>query len=406
MIENLGLKKSILAVLVAVSCMLPFAATASAEPPKVTVVLRYDDYSAKSPIAVERELIEILRRNHTKAVFAVIPFACAIDAQSLMTQKRLPLTPEKIALLKYGIKAGAVEVALHGYSHQTIHTRAQGYSEFAGEQYDTQLRKIQEGKRYLEKALGVPITCFIPPWNHYDENTCKALSAAGIRMLSANLKGPPSKDLQYLPCTAVLQGLLPGVEDGLESPGSGKLLVAQFHHYDFRNRSEDQRATMPLTLFDRLVHRIASLQSIRIVTFSDLADVDLSSARYEANLGRLQLAMLLPKRIRNNNDRSVYLTTAELADRHTRLLAMALGYYAAVILLAGLLGLVLARFLRIRPLYAWLLLLLVGIGATAYVMVYSEQWGLDYSAATNATIGVAAVVGLLVGRLRYRRYEG
>jgi hypothetical protein len=94
------------AVLAVGLCVLALAAMAAAAQPKVTVILRYDDYSTKSPTDMERKMVEILKKRHAKVVFAVTPFVAAKNTEIVCPQKELPLTPLKVSLLKDAVNAG------------------------------------------------------------------------------------------------------------------------------------------------------------------------------------------------------------------------------------------------------------------------------------------------------------
>ena len=132
----------------------------------IIVVFRYDDYSAKSPTEFERKLFASFQRVRACVSVGVIPFVCESDSHDPKPQKLLPLPEEKIELLKKATREGHVEVALHGYSHQTL--SAIRHAEFEGHSYQELLRRIMEGKQSLEQAVGEKVQVFIPPWNRYN----------------------------------------------------------------------------------------------------------------------------------------------------------------------------------------------------------------------------------------------
>ena len=100
-----------------------------------------------------------------------------------------------------------VEVALHGFNHQTNRREeAGGNSEFEGLGYDEQYMKISRGKAILENQLGLKITTFVPPWNSYDSTTLRVLEVSGFSTISAGLWGTceGSSRLSFIPSTCSL----------------------------------------------------------------------------------------------------------------------------------------------------------------------------------------------------------
>ncbi len=346
---------------------------------------------------MDRAIVEILKKRHAKAVFSVIPFRCAGAVCDPSPQKRLPLTPRKVSLLKDAIQAAVIDVAMHGYSHQTIGLKLD--SEFAGDQYDAQLSKIREGKRYLESVFDVPVTSFVPPFNRYDENTCRALSVAGIRLLSGSLLGPTSSSLQFLPATASLPGLVDCVKRRLADQGSGQLIVALFHPFDFQE-SGDSRAITTLEEFDDVVGWLSSHENVRIATFGDESDagVDLTAQRYWANHPKkLTWSTLLPQGLRPTTCASgAYLTQSAIASAHRTAIATVLGLYAAIVAPAGGLGFLAARVLRTHHLSALFLLVPFTFAVVLVLMLRGRFLrGVRHKALAAA-----------LGRLRRRTNEG
>jgi hypothetical protein len=285
--------------------------------------------------------------------------------------------------------------------------RGDGCSEFAGDRYDRQLRKIGGGKRYLERTFGVPVISFIPPWNDYDENTCRALSAAGVHVLSAELKGPTGADLRLLPQTIAQPGLRGSVEDGLAAQGNGQLVVALIHPFDFKE-SGDPRAIMTLAQFDDLLGWLLSHENVRIATLADemVAGADLTPERYRANLPRWTWSRLLPPSLRHfGAAQGVYLTRTAVAAADRTTIALVVALYAVIVLAAGGLGFLAARVVRIHHQASMVLLAIVLLAAAFSLMAHAKSTGLGYKALATALASVPAASGLLAGRLRYRRQE-
>ncbi len=205
-----------------------------AEERQILVVLRFDDYSSRSHTDIETKLIDAFQKYNISCTFGVIPYVCARNTCDPRTQDVIPLTPAKGEILINAIKAGILEVALHGYSHQTV-CETNGYTEFHGVNYDVQFEKIAKGKSFLEELLGIQVTIFIPPWNSYDLNTIRALEKLQFRCISADVNGDAEEtsSLKFLPRTCGLPELRYAVESARNVPEIQPIIVVLFHEYDF-----------------------------------------------------------------------------------------------------------------------------------------------------------------------------
>ena len=162
--------------LVLTVCVSPVLATAQVRSDEIIVVFRYDDPSAKSDINLERSVIEAFRLHDMRCTFGVIPFVCAGDVHDSGPQECLPLQGNIADMLASAAREGILEI----YSHQANVPVHGEYSEFAYLDYDDQVRKIEEGRRFLEAELGAKVATFVPPWNTYDANTLVALEQSGF----------------------------------------------------------------------------------------------------------------------------------------------------------------------------------------------------------------------------------
>ena len=132
----------------------------------INVVFRYDDYSARSATETELRIIEIFKSYEASLTFSVIPFVAAGDVHDPSRQETVPLSGLKADILKNAYLDKTIDVALHGYSHQTNNSQEMG--EFAGLDQVAQERRIADGKKLLETVIGAQVTTFVPPWNRYD----------------------------------------------------------------------------------------------------------------------------------------------------------------------------------------------------------------------------------------------
>ena len=169
---------------------------------QIYVVFRMDDYSAVSDTGLELRILDLFEKKQVGITLGVVPFVCAGDQKDPTAQSLIALPHEKAELLKAKLKAGFLDIALHGYAHQTNDV-SDGPSEFAGVDYAAQVEKLKEGRRFLEQVTGHSVECFIPPWNSYDLNTLRALEEAGFEILSAGWKGVAAGEskIRFLPAT-------------------------------------------------------------------------------------------------------------------------------------------------------------------------------------------------------------
>jgi peptidoglycan/xylan/chitin deacetylase (PgdA/CDA1 family) len=259
------------------------------------VVFRFDDYSAISSTDVELKIIRAFREHEAPFTIAVIPFVSASNLEEPGPMDPVPLPPEKGAILKAGVEAGIVEVALHGYCHRTIDS--EHLTEFAGLDYDSQIQRLAEGRRFLEAMIGSPVTTFVPPWNAYDSNTIRALEELGFETLSARRFGevPAESEVQLLPATCYLDGLPEAVEDAYRSADQQPIVVVGFHEYDFVEVDEEQGMITLGQLHD-LLSWLRSQSDVRILSIGQAAEVsqDLGRYRYLRARWSKRLLTLLP----------------------------------------------------------------------------------------------------------------
>lgn len=268
----------------------------------VTIVFRYDDFSTRSDISIERRILAAFARFHMTCTFGVIPFICEGSAHDIEPQEVLPLSAAKIELLKAGISSGVVEPALHGYSHQSIRKKNVGLkaTEYEGLDYNSQLLKLRTGKEFLEKELAVPLNIFIPPWSTSDEKTARALEVLGFECLSSNLADytPDSSRLKFLPATCTLDRLREVIDYARKDSASDRIICVVFHDYAFKeiNYSVDEEEQISLEEFEGLLDWIASQKDIRVAGIGSLMKmpVDLGIERLVNNKYYVRLAHLKP----------------------------------------------------------------------------------------------------------------
>ena len=232
----------------------------------INIIFRYDDFSAVSRTDFELSILEICRKNHIKFTFAVIPSIVEGDIHEPGTRKLIPLSEEKAEILKNGVDQGLIDIALHGYSHQT--NNSAHFSEFAGLDYHLQLQKIIDGKNILENITNSQIKIFAPPWNSYDTNTLSALEKSGFSVLTAGRDGTMLKNtkLKIVPSTCSLRRLRSAVQDARTKTSINQpIIVVLFHEFEIID-IDKERGIISFQEFSDLISWLSSQADIRILS--------------------------------------------------------------------------------------------------------------------------------------------
>ncbi|WP_020586823.1 DUF2334 domain-containing protein [Desulfobacter curvatus] len=251
-------------------CMIAFTACNkhSIANEQVNVVFRLDDYSACSNTDMELRIIDAFREHEACLTLGVIPYVCASDIHDPSLQDLIPLTSMKGDILKNGVNDGILDVALHGYSHQTI--SAERWTEFSGLDYNTQVERLDKGRKLLEDMIDVPISTFVPPWNRYDLNTLRALEELGFSTLSASNKLGEITEackLNFLPYSCNLSKLRDAVKASRTSSDPQSVIVVLFHEYDFKEINE-KRGSTTYQEFYELLNWLKSQRHVRLLSIS------------------------------------------------------------------------------------------------------------------------------------------
>lgn len=260
-----------------------FAATGvAAEKKNIIVIFRYDDYSSNSPLDLEIKIIDAFKKYHLPCTFGIIPYIVEGDVHDAAQQKTKALTTAKINILKNAAKVGIIEIAQHGYSHQTIVGKGFKYSEFRGRDYQDQLKIIKRGKNYIEESLDLKVETFIPPWNSYDVYTIHALEVLGFKTLSAGIlwvRDVPTS-LKFLPVTCYAEDLKVVVSLARNVLDPHPVIVATFHPFDFTYSGTDND-NFSFEDFEGLLSWISTQKDITVYTIGKASTVikDLSCHR-------------------------------------------------------------------------------------------------------------------------------
>lgn len=285
----------------------------------VTVFFRYDDYSAVSPCAADRGLIDIFRRLGLGCTFAVIPAVSPLYPRVEGSSRHdVLLSGHKLAELRAAVREGVVDLALHGWNHlANAHTGHPTPSEFKGLSFEHQVEILRRGRDFLERATGVVPKVFVPPWNSYDQTTERALESVGFQGISANRYSPPAAadaKLAFAPMTTEIKGLEGAIDRALKERVPDAVIGVMMHPYDFQE-SGDARAVITLAAFEELLARIKARGDVRIVSISRLFESGaMTPGRYLSNRPSL-LERCYPQVIPTAGSDPIYRTGTEAGSR-------------------------------------------------------------------------------------------
>lgn len=239
-------------------------------PKEIYLTFRYDDTSMYTTTDVETKILNIFKDHNVSLTFAVIPYRCAGNPIDIKPQKQLPLTLKKANTLKPFVDDGTLEIALHGYSHQTRSTKK--WSEFEGVAYQEQFNKLSKGKKLLETLFDTNITSFVPPYNTYDANTIHALEMLDFKVLSANEEALQIQDnyLNYLSHTTTLDKIDDTLKKLQSSDNPYRTLTVMFHEYNFSKVPIKgvHKAETTFKNFTSLIERLKKQKNIHIVSLN------------------------------------------------------------------------------------------------------------------------------------------
>jgi len=248
----------------------------------IRVAIRFDDPSETSRHDIEDAVIASLARHGLTATFAVIPFR-------RIGHRLRALSPARTAHLQEAQRAGMVEIAQHGYSHEDWTTTTLGIaSEFLGKSVKEQLSNIQVGLNHLRTLFSGEISGFVPPWNQYDAATSAAIRSAGFRYVSAEWQTRREKQgLLCIPRTCQLTDLKEQIHAARRLGKLDPVIVAVMHHYDFFE-SGVTNAKLGLAQFDELIAWLAAQADVKVQTLGQLAQVSANEIQRAMRLHRLK----------------------------------------------------------------------------------------------------------------------
>lgn len=236
-------------------------------PEKTIIAFRNDDISAFSDPEHEARFMKLFEEYGFPQTYGIVPMMAKSYMNPYDTEvQSVEANKEILEMLKKWKQEKKIEFALHGYTHRSYRSKREGYSEFEGLAYSTQLEMIQKGKMLLEEVLDTKINLFVPPFDRYDLNTILAVQSSGITILSgANY---------YNPIHSVVEAIkFPNVNIGIKELHAianapfdkGRILVILYHSWMIKENSEDW------IMLKNALHNLSQNPHVEVLTLGDLA---------------------------------------------------------------------------------------------------------------------------------------
>ncbi len=367
----------------------------------LTIVLRYDDYSAISNTYLETQILERLSDFNLPCTFAVIPTVTGNGFRNPQPSDSIGIDAEKVALLRPYVDDGLIELALHGLTHQTVSGKSlQTLTEFSGVPYETQISRLTTGKQILESQFGHSVYSFIPPWGNYDENTLRAVEASGFSVISADPRGPALADsrLLYVPGTCRMHELKQAIAEARQLPSSNSaLIMAVIHPYDFVE-ADAKRGVMTFKQFESILSDLSSDPSLRFTTAAGASKLisDLGAARFAAasSMRHSTIYRLLPEPFRMGLPSLTYIDAKHAVTLLERERVWCFTLYSMVLLGCAFAANRIWKFLPDRIITNRRKLLIIGYASLIILVGYSLVDMEVYAAGMAAMVGF---LGTLVG---------
>ena len=222
------------------------------------IIIRNDDLCALSDPAKERRVLEVFEKREIPQVISVVP-NMSEDPHNCRLNKFHPLNenPQIVALLREYHTKGLLEIAQHGFTHQTNdrHPSQQmdiskvegidrewtgynpaspeGYSEFSGLREKQQWEKIVEGKRLLTEILGAPVRTFVFPWDRINETSLEILGEEGFEHVLCSRHSAVSEKLNLMDYCLRDQEMfqLPGLISDIQRLKTTAVLQVTYHSW-------------------------------------------------------------------------------------------------------------------------------------------------------------------------------
>lgn len=383
------------AALVCAGLLGPGPAASAQSSPRIEVVFRYDDYSSVSFTGFETRLLSIFQKTQTPLTVGVIPFPVAKSFRDLSPQTTVPLTEAKAVILRDAIESGIVEPALHGYNHQARPRPLWGqFSELKGLGRDEQMRRLREGRDFLQNILHHDIRIFIPPWDVDDATTLDVLQSLGFLGVSAGFDGGggtvvDSISLKFLPVTSDLMRFYESLRSARKSDCASTVIVVILHDYDF-SEVDEKRSFISLEAFSEMLTSLSKQSDLRIVQMSEvMSRPEYGPALYAKNKKFMSTENLIYPWLTDifNLNNGYYLCASNLAVVYPRAVKLLFVYVALVLVVCFLITF--RGGVWLFPKWSWL-------AAAALFLTFSVLVFLAYDIQRDADMSYKGMTGLLM----------
>lgn len=258
----------------------------------ISLLFRNDDICALSDPVKERQILEIFEKYQIPQVMCVIPNVTEDPHNHLCNHFHLlESNPKIMALMKEYLSKGLIEIAQHGWTHQTnvfhpsedtqitetnffqgidrkwlkYSPKSGCYNEFSGLSEAEMVEKISQGKKYLENLFQIPIDVFVFPWNSLDRKSLQAVAKCGFTKVLCARNSYNIKDLTSISDLNEYKGDILKVVQHIKTLTSfSKKMFTHFHYHSWM-LSDDEIQQLDLTF-----NALTSLKKISIVKTSTL----------------------------------------------------------------------------------------------------------------------------------------
>jgi len=321
---------------------------------KTYVVFRYDDFAAdqngfrsESDLRAnlwkaEQQVDSLFEKYRCPYVVSIIPCSNSLYSGTYAPQKTVSFTEdkEKAALIQKALKAGRIEVAQHGFSHNNSAGEHHRKGEFREKLFDWQYEKIKNGKQVLCEALGIQtISTFVPPFNGWNGETAKALKKADFKILSSDryYYSKHTEGLRLIPFTAQLWDLEEMLRNN-ELARNG-LMVVLYHPPQITRFDGMESRYFGVERFEELLKKLSSRTDIEVTTLNQLVENrgdHLTDERFRAANSlwkeRSFWKKLIPQKLLpGENTRAYYLSASEYNKLDRRWGLLKIGFVGGLV---------------------------------------------------------------------------
>jgi len=385
-----------------------------AEASQLKIILRYDDFTGSSNIGVEQALFDAVKTVEGGILVGVIPFPKSTYPTSGAGEE-LPadLDREKIDLLRKYASEGIVEIAVHGYSHKN-NARNGANSEFAGLPEVTQDLLLKTAKVSLEKAIGLDINAFVPPFNQYDSRTLTSLENNNYKLLSSGFSGPVLQNgmVSYLPGGPYPQKLKDVVLLALSKDHTDAIVISTIHPYDIvgaGGKMAGFRGESPQISIDTLIEDLRQLKHYEGVKFISVRELvqsgeNLSADRLQENSklrgSFVTLHRLLPEAFDAYPVNGLYYSYESASRMYVLQIAISVLLYGVLVLAVALVTCALLRGFRSNMKAITVLAGAISVGGIFTLFAKSFFSGFYMTSAVGLICCLGILFGLALNRWR------